>query len=681
MAFAHARDSPFDSFIGVGTPSVGFDNSFRVGTSSKPSMPTPAYLRTNPIIDTYTPPAPFPVLFSPGGLPPYPVVPPLLSPDYFNFAASLHDEEQQHTTVGSSANPSAIKDDSATMPSATAPVAGPSASDKSGAPPTLGPWGFFSSGLGVADTGASSQRNKRHLFSAQSSYSDGLGDPDEEESDIAGSLKDSPANDLLSPTSHLVLSSPSSIESLSSTSTIASSVDNGYYTQSPASYSPPSSAGSLGLEAIKEDVIPDMSKRSPQDLKESAPSDNIARTQGSIPFLSPQQTLVLQEAHREAQRRAGRPVVAAASQLAGPSRPAPPAATTPHGLSPQVSDDRKAHPFVPPIDLRKSVTMPTVVASPFYSSAGSGQNYPSSDKATSTPQPYSILQGQMNPPQSRSHPVPSYMTRPSLPASSVFPSASAQQQSLRDTASLYDHPSFLHEMASPSQHQAAFVSHGSPFHAAGYLSDSHSNLSEPSSLVPPSHVLYHALEQRPRAPYTSMNLGIDTDLDLGSISPEAISPVLSDKQHTSAHPPTVLPQFASSVTSVAQLGAEQSDSSRRLAASPSARAGASPPTLAPSSNNIIPAETNKSPSATEALPGPTPPSPSIFRNSASTKLKQLGSFPADEAFATSLEQLKSCGDQKPPYLWWTLIRAAILGTPGGKLQMETLCANILEKFP
>lgn len=65
-----------------------------------------------------------------------------------------------------------------------------------------------------------------------------------------------------------------------------------------------------------------------------------------------------------------------------------------------------------------------------------------------------------------------------------------------------------------------------------------------------------------------------------------------------------------------------------------------------------------------------------------TKSRQLGLPPADEAFADSLDQLRSGSpDAKPPYLWWTLIRAAILGSPDRQMQMETLCAEISEKFP
>ena len=77
-----------------------------------------------------------------------------------------------------------------------------------------------------------------------------------------------------------------------------------------------------------------------------------------------------------------------------------------------------------------------------------------------------------------------------------------------------------------------------------------------------------------------------------------------------------------------------------------------------------------------------PCSPKSCKGGTIIKAKQLGSFPADEAFATSLNQLNDNGEnQKPAYLWWTLIRAAILGSPEGRLQMETLCSAILEKFP
>lgn len=64
------------------------------------------------------------------------------------------------------------------------------------------------------------------------------------------------------------------------------------------------------------------------------------------------------------------------------------------------------------------------------------------------------------------------------------------------------------------------------------------------------------------------------------------------------------------------------------------------------------------------------------------KTKQLGSFPAEEAFSTSLDQLH-CADPygRPPYLWWTLIRTAILGAPGQTMQMDTLCHAISTKFP
>lgn len=71
--------------------------------------------------------------------------------------------------------------------------------------------------------------------------------------------------------------------------------------------------------------------------------------------------------------------------------------------------------------------------------------------------------------------------------------------------------------------------------------------------------------------------------------------------------------------------------------------------------------------------------PLITINKAS---KQLGRTPADEAFATSLDQLVDVApDQKPPYLWWTLIRAAVLGQPDGRIQMETLCQQVSAKYP
>lgn len=79
---------------------------------------------------------------------------------------------------------------------------------------------------------------------------------------------------------------------------------------------------------------------------------------------------------------------------------------------------------------------------------------------------------------------------------------------------------------------------------------------------------------------------------------------------------------------------------------------------------------------------PVQPSPQAFKEAASVKPKQLGSFPADEAFAGSLDELKDVpADKKPPYLWWTLIRATILGSPEGRMQMDALCAAILDKFP
>lgn len=64
------------------------------------------------------------------------------------------------------------------------------------------------------------------------------------------------------------------------------------------------------------------------------------------------------------------------------------------------------------------------------------------------------------------------------------------------------------------------------------------------------------------------------------------------------------------------------------------------------------------------------------------KIKALGTLPADEAFSTSLDELEDLPiDTKPPYLWWTLIRAAILGAPERKLQMETLTHQISQKYP
>lgn len=65
-----------------------------------------------------------------------------------------------------------------------------------------------------------------------------------------------------------------------------------------------------------------------------------------------------------------------------------------------------------------------------------------------------------------------------------------------------------------------------------------------------------------------------------------------------------------------------------------------------------------------------------------TKIKSLGTLPADEAFSSSLDQLDDVPHgTKPPYLWWTLIRATILGAPGQTLQMETLTQLIQQKYP
>ena len=98
-------------------------------------------------------------------------------------------------------------------------------------------------------------------------------------------------------------------------------------------------------------------------------------------------------------------------------------------------------------------------------------------------------------------------------------------------------------------------------------------------------------------------------------------------------------------------------------------------------------------SATSPLPSGLPaitclaPQADFYKatsGSASQRAKQLGTFPADEAFATSLEQLTAGRidrRSKPTCLWWSLIRAAILGSPEGRLQMETLCATISEHFP
>lgn len=65
-----------------------------------------------------------------------------------------------------------------------------------------------------------------------------------------------------------------------------------------------------------------------------------------------------------------------------------------------------------------------------------------------------------------------------------------------------------------------------------------------------------------------------------------------------------------------------------------------------------------------------------------SKIKSLGTLPADEAFSASLDQLDDVPPgTKPPYLWWTLNRAAILGAPEQKLQMETLTQLIQQKYP
>lgn len=72
-------------------------------------------------------------------------------------------------------------------------------------------------------------------------------------------------------------------------------------------------------------------------------------------------------------------------------------------------------------------------------------------------------------------------------------------------------------------------------------------------------------------------------------------------------------------------------------------------------------------------------SPSVVLPS---KIKALGTLPSNEAFSASLDQLDDVAPgTKPPYLWWTLIRAAILGAPGQKLQMETLTQLIQQKYP
>jgi len=118
-----------------------------------------------------------------------------------------------------------------------------------------------------------------------------------------------------------------------------------------------------------------------------------------------------------------------------------------------------------------------------------------------------------------------------------------------------------------------------------------------------------------------------------------------------------------------------------VAATGNSNGGTEPLRLASPSRGSTPAVTT--PLQNEARPSTSEraPSANAFRNSANAKIKQLGTCPADEAFAGSLDDLKSCGQEKPPYLWWTLIRAALLGSSKGKLQMETLCAVIMEKFP
>lgn len=72
--------------------------------------------------------------------------------------------------------------------------------------------------------------------------------------------------------------------------------------------------------------------------------------------------------------------------------------------------------------------------------------------------------------------------------------------------------------------------------------------------------------------------------------------------------------------------------------------------------------------------------PPAHWSNASNRGRTLGAPPAAEAFATSLQQLENHGG-RPAYLWWTLIRAAILGAPGASLQMETLCQQIADRFP
>lgn len=108
---------------------------------------------------------------------------------------------------------------------------------------------------------------------------------------------------------------------------------------------------------------------------------------------------------------------------------------------------------------------------------------------------------------------------------------------------------------------------------------------------------------------------------------------------------------------------------------------------------VTSSDTSISASATSPLlsgrPAITCPAPQAdfykaTSGSASQRAKQLGTFPADEAFATSLEQLTAGRidrNAKPTCLWWSLIRAAILGSPERRLQMETLCATISEHFP
>lgn len=90
-------------------------------------------------------------------------------------------------------------------------------------------------------------------------------------------------------------------------------------------------------------------------------------------------------------------------------------------------------------------------------------------------------------------------------------------------------------------------------------------------------------------------------------------------------------------------------------------------------------ERSQSNASTGALSSSSTQSPAIVLPS---KIKALGTLPSDEAFSASLDLLEDVPHgTKPPYLWWTLIRAAILGAPEQKLQMETLTQLIQQKYP